>query len=191
MHTLVSYFGFFWVFLDKGFSWGDIFGSGLGFRDDYVDLDNDRKIEFAKICMDNAKYLNSRKTPFSSATCTTEWAEYRQDVLSEAQAAFFIAIIWGQLANIFIRKTFSESILNVPRLLNNKKLFLTVLFEIALGLSLIYVPKLNTLFLMRGIKAEYLFCTIWYIPFLVMYEEVRKFLVRLSPKGCVAAVTQF
>ena len=189
-HTFASYFGFYWVFLDKGFTVSNMFGAGLGFRDDFSDLDDDRKKDFFELCLENTYYLKNANL-LNPATCTTDFASFRQDVLGEAQAAFFMAIIWGQIANIFIRKTFSESIMTFDRLFKNRHVLGGIVFELCLIMMLIYIPGLNGLFMMRPLAGEYMFCTIWYIPFLILYDEIRKFFVRLDPEGCVAAVTQF
>lgn len=190
MHTLVSYFGFFYVLMDLGFPFKKLFGAGLGFRDDYDDLDGDRKDYMREMCQDMPKYLSGRNLS-DPYTCTYHFDVYRHDALAQAQAAFFIAIIWGQIANIFIRKTFTESILKVSRFTNNPQVMGAIIIELALSMALIYMPGLNKVFLMTGIKAEYLFITIWYIPVLIFYDEVRKFFVRTWPDGCCALVTDF
>lgn len=198
MHTFASYFGFFYVLLDLGFSLDRLFGAGLGFRDKWEDLSDSRKDYFFDTCLEMPRYLNkypnvnmtevrSRSNPI----CTTEFATFREEALQQAQASFFFTIIWGQIANIFIRKTFTESILTPYRLLHNKQVIGAIIFELWLSLMLVYVPGLNTTFLMRGIKAEYLFCTLWYIPLLICYDEIRKFYVRNYPNGLCAKITHF
>jgi sodium/potassium-transporting ATPase subunit alpha len=136
------------------------------------------------------KYLNGRNATLGN-TCTSDFEGYRADSLSEAQSTYFLTITWGQVANIFVRKTFTESIFSVHRLTNNPQVLGSVVFELCLVFCLIYIPGLNDIFLLKGISAEYVFITIWYIPVLIFYDEVRKWFVRKWPTGCCAMVTTF
>jgi len=190
MHTLVSYFGFFYVLIDLGFPLDKLFGAGLGFREGWDDLDGDRKRYMVEMCLDMPKYIEGKNLT-DTHVCAYQFDNYRAHALAQAQAAFFIAIIWGQIANIFIRKTFTETILKVYRFTNNPQVMGAICVELALAMALIYLPGLNEIFLMTAIKAEYLFITIWYIPVLIFYDEVRKFFVRNWPDGLCAAVTHF
>lgn len=188
LHTLICYFAFFYVLLDKGFSWNRIFGLGLQFRESYDDLNDERKQYFTESCRENNIYLSGRD-PNLGTICTTEFATYRQNTLAQLQATYFITLVWAQVANIFNRKTFTESILSWHRLTNNRQMLGAVVFEIGLALSLIYIPGLNDIFLLQSIKAEYLFIGIWYIILLIFLEEIRKFFVRLWPNGLISKLT--
>lgn len=190
--TVASYFGFFWVLIDRGFTWDQIFGMGVSFRSDYSDLDNETRTKFYDICMHvetNAKYHEHTKNP--NLDCGEDFSKYRADTLALAQAAFFIAVIWGQIMSIFVRKTFTESIFSIHRLVHNTVLLWSIVFEIALAMALIYIPGLNDVFMLKGPNATYLFCTLWYMPFLLFYEELRKLIVRTWPDSCLAWLTTY
>ena len=179
--TTSCYFGFFWVLLDYGFVFKDLFGAGLGFRSDWGDLDGDRQRYFEhELCPKVDTFMATGKN------CREDFCAYRQEALGQAQAAYFAAIIWGQFTNLFIRKTFTESILNVRRLTRNWQMLCTLVYQVAVMCFFIYTPGVNAVFLLSPIKAEYLFCTLWFMGALVSYDELRKVWVRKWPTGAVA-----
>ena len=183
LETIAGYFGFFYVMLDRGFSWGDCFGAGLQFRDDYGDLKGKRIHAMEQLCLSNKLFDRSLYN------CTTDWAIYRKETLGQAQAAFYAGMIWGQIGNILVRKTSFETIFTISRLTRNRIMLYGILFEVSILVFVIYCPGVNHIFLLRAISAKHLFCSLWVIPAFLICEEVRKYLVRRSPSGCVAAVT--
>lgn len=183
IETIAGYFGFFYVLRDRGFSWSDIFGAGLQFRDDYTDLKGSRIHKMEELCLSNTKFDRS------IYNCTTDWQIYRKETLGQAQSAFYAGIIWSQMINIMVRKTNYESIFNVRRLTRNRLILCGLVFEVCMLCLIVYCPGVNEIFLVRPISAKHLFCSLWVMPAFLLYEEARKFFVRRDPDGCVAALT--
>jgi hypothetical protein len=96
--------------------------------------------------------------------------------------------VYGQVANVLIRKTFIDSILSWRRLTNNRAIFATIAFEVGVAAIVIYSPGLNGLLGLAALPAEYALVTVWYPLFVVLYDEARKWIVRSFPNGpCAAA----
>ncbi len=183
--TFAAYFGWCYVFRDRGFALSDLFGNGLGFRDDWNDHDYEQKVKFNILCRKNHLYLNSS----NAVDCQQGFASYRAETLSQAQAVYFLAVIYSQVANVLIRKTQVASVL--PRLFDNKPMLWSILLELVIVNCMIWIPSVNTAFLMTHVTAKHYFCTIWIIPFLMMWDEVRKLLCRQDPHGFFAKYTNF
>ncbi len=52
-----AYFPFYWVFYDFGFNFDGLIGSGINYRNDWVDLSDERKTFFKDMCKANKMYL--------------------------------------------------------------------------------------------------------------------------------------
>ena len=198
-HTFAAYFGFFFVWRDRGFTWTNLWKDRMeNVRKDVEDMSQDKKDLYVRICQQPETFTTYQEY-FPGGNCEGDFLEYLDQTLGNAQAAFFFAIVWGQIAQVFLRKTFSESIFSKRRLFKNKFLLFTILFELVLGFFVVYVPGLNGVFLLvgpglsgySGIKgktsdARYIYTTMWYMPLLIMIDETAKFFIRRNPKGCVA-----
>lgn len=144
---------------------------------------DDRKIHFTKMCQNNAVYQAISHNVTSTTYCTTEFADYRDTALSEAQGAFLAAVVWGQVANIIVRKTTVSSILSWSRMTANRPMLYSFISEFGILFAILYVPGLNKAFLVKGPTASHLFCSLWVIPAIILWEEVRKLICRMYPKS--------
>lgn len=172
---IIETYAAFWSFLrvmdHYGFKENVLQGAGPKFREGYGKLDDERKHYFNELCT---------KIRFPG-DCRWEFADYRDEVLGKAQATFFATVIWGQVANLLVRKTTVATLFTKQVLFGNKPLLWSFLSEFFVVAVLAYVPRLNKAFLMSGPLAEHLFCGLWVIPAMIIWEEIRKFICRMYP----------
>lgn len=185
--TIASYFAFFYVFYDNGFTISSMIGSGIGYRYEYSKLSEERKEFFNEMCQENTYY---RET-YPNANCESDWASFRNDVLSQAQGAYLLTVVWAQIANILIRKTQIATIFTYDRFFENRILLYSILLEIVIIIPIVYIPGLNTAFLLGAPSPKHAACAVWIIPFILIWDEARKYLCRKDPKGWVARNTIF
>lgn len=179
IETAAAFHGWLSTLSDYGFTPSMLKDSGEGFRDDYSELDDDRKAYFAALCAKIPEYTAT------NGNCAEQFAEYRNKAQSEAQGAFLAAVVWGQVANILIRKTSISTIFTVFRLFNNKVMLWSFVSEFVVLFVLLYTPGLNTVFLLGGPSAKHIFETLWVIPAIILFEELRKYLCRRNPQGWI------
>ena len=63
--------------------------------------------------------------------------------------------------------------------------------EILVILIFVYVPGINHAFYLYSPDEIPATCALWIVPFIVIFEEVRKYLVRHNRGGCVEKMTVF
>lgn len=183
--TIAAYFAFLYVYYDYGFTLDSLIGSGIAYRDDWTDL-NDERIEFfTKMCQGNAMYMAT------GGDCMQEFVDYRVEILAIAQGAFLLTVVWAQIANILIRKTQVASIFTYERLLGNRVMVWSILFEIVIIVMLVYIPGLNSVFLLGAPKPKWAACAVWIMPFLLIWDETRKWICRKYPDGFIMRNTNF
>ena len=175
--TFAAYFAWCYVFIDAGFSINGLLNSALEYRTHWSDLDFERQDFYNRMCRKNLKWLAT------GGDCEQSFTLYRQTTLEQAQAAYLAAVVWAQIGNVLIRKTQIASIFNVKRMADNTVMLGSLLSEIIVLICIIYIPGLNHGFLMNMISAKHLFCSIWIIPFLILWDETRKCLCRRNLKG--------
>lgn len=89
-----------------------------------------------------------------------------------------MTVVWCQIANILIKKTKYASIINYRRLLNNKMLIYSIIFEIFLVCLIVYTPGLNNLFNLAYLSPKYASSGIWMIFLIIFIDEIRKYFIR-------------
>jgi sodium/potassium-transporting ATPase subunit alpha len=182
--TIAAFFGYCYVFIEYGFSVDSLIGAGIEYRTPFKDLNNERQDFFTSMCEDNSEYTDD-------CADGEKFLDYRLEALAGAQTAFLLAVVWGQIANILIRKTQVASIFTWERLLGNKQMNYSILLEICIIIFLTHCPGVNAVFLMRFPKPVWGACTIWIIPFILAWDETRKYLCRTYPDGWVRKYTSF
>lgn len=187
--TVAGYMGFFWAYYSNGFTLRTLTGSGPNYRDSYHELNDERKTFFRDMCLSNTYYME-RNGGALGCIDQEAFASFRHTVLSEAQAAFLLAVVWAQIGNVIARKTTINSVFE-KGLFSNKVLNWCLLQEVGLIALLIWVPKLNNVFMLSSITATWAFCTLWVCPLIVLWEEGRKYFIRNYPDGVVAKMTKF
>jgi len=185
--NFASYFAFFYTFYDYGFTIDSLIGSGLGWREPYEDLTSERTDFFDKLCDKNEYYKEHEDGSCDGG----QFFDYRQEVLAKAQAAFLVTVVWGQIANILIRKTQIASLLTWKRITENTFLNKSIIFEIVLIIMLAYIPGLNTVFLMSAPSPKHAACAVWVIPLIIGWDEIRKWICRKYPEGWMRKYSNF
>lgn len=191
--TVGAFFAFFWVMDARGFTPGMLHGTGTDWTTTYDKLPPDRQSYWTGKCLENHYYtvtLNNTCTSVGpSDSAETDFYNYRMTVLRLAQSGFLLSVVWGQVSNIFIRKTQIASIFSCDRLFDNKFMLCSVLFEIGLISFLIYTPGVDTVFELKAGEFQWATVSLWIIPFILIWEETRKWWIRTWPRGCVARCT--
>ncbi|XP_053308670.1 potassium-transporting ATPase alpha chain 2-like [Spea bombifrons] len=114
-----------------------------------------------------------------------EWT-YTQRLYQEwyCYTAFFIGIVSCQMMNTVIRKTRRNTILT-RNFFRNKIIFLGVLSQIVIGVFLCYCPGMDEALHFMPLRVEYWFVTIEYTILVLVYDELRKLLIRKFPGSWV------
>ncbi|RYG63768.1 HAD family hydrolase, partial [archaeon] len=196
MQTFAAYFAYMIAFYDYGFTLSSLIGSGIAYRDDWDDLDSERKDFFNKMCQKNDDYFDSSLNDLNPITgyyhqCEQEFVDYRADALAQAQSAFLMTVVWSQIVNVLIRKTQIASLFTWNRLFKNEVMLWSLLSEIVVICAVIYIPGLNNVFLLTGCKPGYAVSAVWIMPLIIVWDEIRKWLCRRDPKGWFAKYTNF
>ena len=184
--TFAAFFAFIWVFYEYGFTLPSLYGAGPNYRTPWNELVAERKVFFVSMCRNNVLYSS-----LPGKNCDEDFRSFRLQVLAEAQAAFFLAVVWGQVANVLVRKTQVESIFSFKRMFLNKVLLFSIVFEIFFVIIVVFVPGLNSAFLLSGPSTIASTCALWIIPFLLLWEETRKYICRLHPDGWFSKNSNF
>ncbi|KAJ1133374.1 hypothetical protein NDU88_011669 [Pleurodeles waltl] len=115
----------------------------------------------------------------------SEWTYYQR--LRQEWSCYsgvFISIVVCQMADAFIRKTRKNTIFT-RNFFRNKVVFLGVLSQIVIGVFLCYCPGMDEALHFTPLRIEYWFVTIHYAILIVVYDELRKFLIRTFPGSWV------
>lgn len=119
-----------------------------------------------------------------------EWTFEERSVLSKkCYAAFFIAVVITQIADVLICKTRKLSLFQQG--MTNWVLNIGVLFEIALAIAIVYIPGLNTIFEMAPIEWYIILPAVPFAFLIFIYDECRKYLIRRYPGGWVERETYY
>jgi len=190
IQTFASYFAWAWVYYDHGFTISDLIGAGIGYRDTWEKMTDEQRVFFFDMCK-NSSWYQTNKVKALGKNCQQDFKDFMIDLLAISQSAFLMTVVWAQLICIFVRKTNSESIMSWRRIFCNIPLFWSLLIEIAVIIIVIYIPGLNKALLLTSVPPLYASTALWVIPFILFWEEVRKWLIRRSPNGCVSNWTKF
>lgn len=208
--TIACYQAFFHAFENFGFTFHQLIGAGIDYRTDYSELSNTTKAFFDNLCHTNTKYILQGEDP-----CGQPFVRYRAKALAHAQSAFMITCVWGQIANILIRKTQiassfqreklpqqyqheiesgKKTLSQVPwyvynRITQNMMMNGSILFEICLIIILIFVPGFNDIFLFTSLTTDEAVWGMWIIPAILIWDELRKLYIRHNRQGLLAKVT--
>jgi hypothetical protein len=66
-----------------------------------------------------------------------------------------------------------------------------ILSEIFVFLFFVYIPGINTAFGLVSPDSIPAVCALWIAPFILGFEEIRKYLIRNNRHGCVERYTSF
>ena len=102
-------------------------------------------------------------------------------VYMTATTANHAAIIMSQIGNAFANRTNYDSVFKVG-FFKNKLLFWGILGEVIIINALIYIPGLNTVFNHYPLPGKYWLMEIAFIPSVLIFEEIRKLILRKMRK---------
>ena len=102
-------------------------------------------------------------------------------VYQQATSASLAAIIMSQIGNAFAWRSNYNSVFKIG-FFKNKLLFWGILGEVVIINALIYIPKLNTVFNLYPFSYHYWFILITFIPAVLIFEELRKLIIRVVNK---------
>ncbi|XP_018416828.1 PREDICTED: potassium-transporting ATPase alpha chain 2-like [Nanorana parkeri] len=114
-----------------------------------------------------------------------EWT-YRQRLCQEwyCYSGFFISIVVCQMMNTVIRKT-RRNTLFTRNFFRNKVIFYGLLSQVAIGAFLCYIPGMDDALHFMPIRVQYWFVGIQYTIMILVYDELRKLLMRKYPGSWV------
>ena len=119
-----------------------------------------------------------------------EWTyEDRKALEYSCQAGFFISIVLVQWVNLLASRSRTSSMFR--RGMSNTILNFALVFETALAILLVYIPGLN-----NGLQMEMVYPLSWlppvpFILFMLLYDEIRKAIIRKHPNGWMASELTF
>ncbi|KAJ9442106.1 Sodium/potassium-transporting ATPase subunit alpha [Diplonema papillatum] len=102
-------------------------------------------------------------------------------ILAKAQTAYWVSIVVVQWADILICKTRRLSLFEQG--MKNNQLNFGLFFETALAVFFVYVPGVRTVFGIEKLRFIYWLPALPFSVFIIVYDELRKWLIRNYPGG--------
>lgn len=109
--------------------------------------------------------------------------EYQNSVLATAQTAYFVAVVISRIGDLIICKTRTESIFKQG--FRNNVLNAAIVFLVCMAVLLTYTPGIQTVWSTKPLYVLYMFIGVPYTILIIVYDEIRKALIRASPRGWV------
>jgi len=184
IETFGAYFAYFVVWYGYEFTISDLMGAGIGIRLSWNNQEEATKNFFQNMCEKSTFYQSNMIS--IGRNCQQDFKDFLIDVLAISQSAFLMTVVWAQVANIFVRKTQIATIFSKYRMLCNRQIYWALLSEIIIIIAVIYIPGLNKSLLLASVPFKYAISAMWIIPFIIFWEEIRKLLCRMNPKGWFA-----
>lgn len=186
LETFGAYWGWAYVFYDYGFTIEQLMGAGIGIRKSWNEIEDQQY--FYDLCMNNDYYTTNLKLA-EGKNCEQDFMDWLVGVLAVAQSAFLMGVVWTQLGNLFIRKTQMATIFTKYRLFCNRALYYSIFIELVILVMVIYIPGLNSAFLLAAVPPKWASTSLWMMAFIVIFDETRKYFCRRNPKGWFARWT--
>jgi len=172
--TAAALFAFYFVFNDAGFPPASLLSAGLDYRVKFDKLDDKRARFFTEMCNANEQYLAT------GGDCGEEFRDFRVKLLNEAQASFLVTVVWGQIANVMIRKTDVQTLFTWERFSRNTPLLKSIILEIATIVIIVYVKPIANGLNLEPPSPLHASTGLWIMPLIVIWDEIRKYLLRRS-----------
>mmetsp|Transcript_5223 Transcript_5223/g.8050 ORF Transcript_5223/g.8050 Transcript_5223/m.8050 type:complete len:1092 (+) Transcript_5223:52-3327(+) len=178
IQAAAGFYAYFVVLSDYGFPAGELLGAAQLFFDFADDRDDavftpPRTVDAVHLQVgDNA--INLQECVFDDAdTC-----HIPDEALFHAQSAFFVSIVIVQWADVIACRTRRLSIYHQG--MRNTVLNIGLLEETVLACILLYTPGVGVIGT-RPIRFVHWFPALPFSMFIVIYDEMRKYLIRLGP----------
>jgi sodium/potassium uptake antiporter P-type ATPase alpha subunit len=186
--TAVCYWGYFWAFTGYGFYWEDLFGAGYALNtNSYAQMasNSDDYNEMVSLMGRNTVFAtDDRYTPKS----VEQFYNFSLDALSTAQTAYIYGIVICQLGNILCTRSRYESLFARPF---NRWIAVGMLVALVIINCVTYVPFLHSVFGATYLPAQYIFVCVPAIVIMIGFDELRKWLIRRDPHGCISRCTDY
>ena len=119
-----------------------------------------------------------------------EWTyEDRKGLEQSCQARFLISIFMVQWINVLVTRSKSTSLFK--RGFGNPVMNIALLFETLLALILIYIPGLNSGLQLGMLHPLMFLCPMPFVLLMLVYDEIRKAIIRKHPQGWMNTETTF
>ncbi|KAI0596143.1 Na,H/K antiporter P-type ATPase [Biscogniauxia sp. FL1348] len=116
--------------------------------------------------------------------------DYYAQKLNEASSIYFVNLVVMQWFNLLAVRTRRWSIFQHPPIFNRKTsnlyLFPAILFALCMAILWLYIPELQPVLGTYPAPVEHWFFPFAFGMFILLFDEVRKYMVRKCPKGVVA-----
>ncbi|RWR98580.1 Sodium/potassium-transporting ATPase subunit alpha-like protein, partial [Dinothrombium tinctorium] len=164
IQAAAGFFTYFVILAENGFLSNYIFGK----RSDW-----------------DSKAVNDLKDSYGQ-----EWTyKQRKKLEFTCQTAFFISIVIVQWADLIICKTRRNSILHQG--MRNHVLNFGLIFETALAAFLAYTPGMDVILKLYSIKFSWWFSALPFSLLIFIYDEARRYILRLNPGGWLEKETYY
>jgi sodium/potassium-transporting ATPase subunit alpha len=120
--------------------------------------------------------------PITNDYGVTYNAAQQMDILYKAHAAYFLAVMFGQWANILVCRCRKLSLFQFG--FENKAMLFSMLWMISFAVAVVYIPGLNNAFgasALLGYDGLFWFCGFPFFAFIFVYVEMLKLIWRQSP----------
>jgi len=176
VQSCAAYYAFLNVFEFHGFLPQDLHGAGPHIRDSWSSLNSERRLFFTKLCLTQGVYIND------DGTCDNDkFEDLRILCLNQAQAAYFIILVVGQVGNCLSMRTRHRTLLSPKRLMTNSRLLLWLFVGLLLSIMIVTIPMLNTCFNFSQPPVEPVSRSLWVFPAVLFFGEMRKTIGRRQP----------
>ena len=176
VQTCAAYYAFLNVFEFHGFLPQHLQGAGPHIRDTWSSLNSERRLFFTKLCSTQGVYIND------DGTCDNyKFQELRILCLNQAQAAYFIILVVGQVGNCLSMRTRHRSLLSRKRLMSNSRLLLWLFVGLLLSIMIVTIPMLNTCFNFSQPPVAPVSRSLWVFPAVLFFGEMRKVILWRRP----------
>ncbi|TPP66702.1 Sodium/potassium-transporting ATPase subunit alpha [Fasciola gigantica] len=119
-----------------------------------------------------------------------EWTYFqRMELQKTVYTAFFVAVVISQWSDLIICKTRRLSIFHQG--MHNNKLTVSLYFEITLAIILQYTPGINCAIQMKPLLYQWWWLAMPFALLIIVYDEVRKWIIRRNPGGWVEKETYY
>jgi magnesium-transporting ATPase (P-type) len=178
IQTIAAYLAYLSVFQFNGFSAQSLVGAGPHYRDNWSTLGSERKSFFLNLCIDQGDFI------LPDGSCDNEsFASFRSDVLSQAQAAYFIVFIVSQVANCIGLRTRLRSSFEFGRRLTNINLFLCLAVGVLFSVIIVVTPAVNSCFFFAAPPVNAVAVSLWVIPVILVFQESLKAWARAKERN--------
>uniref|UniRef100_A0A8C3WBB3 Sodium/potassium-transporting ATPase subunit alpha n=1 Tax=Catagonus wagneri TaxID=51154 RepID=A0A8C3WBB3_9CETA len=164
IQALAGFFTYFVIMAENGFKPMDLLGIRSSWEDPYI---NDLEDSYGQ-----------------------QWTYEQRKVLEfTCHTAFFVSIVIMQWADLIICKTRRNSVFQQG--MKNKILIFGILEETFLAAFLSYTPGMDVALRMYPLKITWWLCATPYSLLILIYDEVRKFIIRCYPGGWLERETYY